>query len=602
MTLHIAVAQIRSKKADYAENLRRVGGVLADVSRWDNVPDLVVFPESVMSGFFLEAGVRDCAVTAGTLCDDLAAMHAAVGAPRLDVVVGFYEDFRNRYFNSAVYASLSGAEPRIRHVHRKVFLPTYGVFDEKRFVNHGRSVQAFDTDWGRAAMLLCEDSWHSITATLAALDGAQIVIVPSAAPARGLAPQTGTVESNAHRPNSVWRWERLMQHIAAEHGVYVVLAQLVGFEGGKGLQGSSTVVAPDGELVKTAPVFEDALIVADVELDAITRARAAQPLLADLENQLPNLLHSDGGESEPIEFDGANETRNIAEPPVAAGLTVVDNTTTANPLAIDCHLAARWLEAFVEDEVVRRRGFEKAIVGLSGGVDSSLTATLAARALGPENVIGVRMPYKTSSSDSLEHAEIVANHLGIRLETVDISAAVDAYFAAAENTANATRRGNVVARMRMITLFDLSAKYDALPLGTGNKTERLFGYFTWHGDDSPPINPMGDLFKTQVWELARFVGVPDEIVSKTPSADLIQGQTDEDDIGISYGQADRILHWLLSGLRPDQIVALGFDSRDVELVRGRLNGTHWKRRLPTVAMVSETAIGESYLRPVDYRL
>jgi NAD+ synthase len=152
----------------------------------------------------------------------------------------------------------------------------------------------------------------------------------------------------------------------------------------------------------------------------------------------------------------------------------------------------------------------------------------------------------------------------------------------------------------MITLFDLSSALDALPVGTGNKTERLFGYFTWHADDSPPVNPLGDLFKTQVWALARHIGVPDEIVTKPASADLIRGQTDEGDFGISYPRADAILHELLLGRGPAELAPLGFAGDEVELVRRRLDSTHWKRRLPTVAMVSQTAIGEYYLRPVDY--
>ena len=157
-----------------------------------------------------------------------------------------------------------------------------------------------------------------------------------------------------------------------------------------------------------------------------------------------------------------------------------------------------------------------------------------------------------------------------------------------------------MARLRMVTLFDLSAKYHAMPLGTGNKTERLLGYFTWHADDSPPVNPLGDLFKTQVWQLARYLDVPDEIVSKPATADLIHGQTDEGDLGVSYATADHILHALLRGLRTDRILALGFEEKDIELVKKRLHGTHWKRRLATVAMMSNTAIGESYLRPVDF--
>lgn len=268
------------------------------------------------------------------------------------------------------------------------------------------------------------------------------------------------------------------------------------------------------------------------------------------------------------------------------------------PLALDSQLVTEWLVSFLRAEFQRRR-FTKAVVGMSGGVDSAVTGFLAARALGPENVVAIRMPYRTSSAESLAHAELVIDALGLERRTVDISPAVDGYLAV-EPDADPARRGNVMARMRMIVLFDLSARYSALPVGTGNKTERLFGYFTWHADDSPPINPLGDLFKTQVWELARYLGVPDVIINKPASADLTQGQTDESDFGISYARADDILNWLLSGYQPQELVARGFDTADVELVRKRLASTHWKRKLPTVAMLSGTAIGESYLRPVDY--
>jgi NAD+ synthetase len=599
MRVRTAIAQIRPTKADYAANLMRVGEVLGDVASWDHMPDLLVFPESVMSGYFLEGGVGEVAVTAATLLRNLVELHEESGAPQLDVAIGFYEEFRNRYYNSALYASL-GREAEIKHVHRKVFLPTYGLFDEQRFVERGSTVHAFDTRWGRAAMLVCEDAWHSITGTLAALDGAQVLIVLSAAPARGVAPAESSPAEVQSRPASVERWERLLQHMAEEHGVFTVLAQLVGFEGGKGFQGSSTLVGPDGLVLARGPVFEEGMVVANLDLDAITRARAEQPLLGDLETQLLNLLRSIDTDPIQIEYDPAASSGTQATTAGRAELPVVISDESTDPLSIDCELTARWLTAFLEDEVVRRRGFKKGIVGLSGGVDSALTASLAAKALGPENVIGVRMPYRTSSPESLEHAEHIADKLGISLETVDISNAVDGYLGAADKHANPTRRGNIMARIRMVTLFDLSAKYDALPLGTGNKTERLLGYYTWHADDSPPVNPLGDLFKTQIWELARHVGVPEAVLSKPATADLVAGQTDEGDLGISYVRADRILYWLLKGLRNEQIVMLGFEPSDVQLVSTRLHGTHWKRRLPTVAMVSGTAIGESYLRPVDY--
>ncbi|HEX2250788.1 MAG TPA: NAD+ synthase, partial [Gemmatimonadales bacterium] len=271
-----------------------------------------------------------------------------------------------------------------------------------------------------------------------------------------------------------------------------------------------------------------------------------------------------------------------------------------DPLAIDPELTRRWLIEFIRDEVQRRRKFERVVIGLSGGVDSSLVAYLAVEALGAPNVLGVRMPYRTSSKESLDHAQLVVDALGIPARTIDISASVDALAAAIGGEVEPSRLGNIMARTRMITLFDLSAAVRALPLGTGNKTERLFGYFTWHADDSPPVNPIGDLFKTQVWALARHLGVPEVIIAKPASADLIRGQTDEGDFGISYPRADAILHWVLLGHKSEEIEALGFAGDEIKLVRQRLDSTHWKRRLPTVAMLTGTAIGEYYLRPVDY--
>jgi NAD+ synthetase len=474
------------------------------------------------------------------------------------------------------------------------------VFDEERFVEAGRSVQAFDTVWGRAAVLICEDAWHSFTPMLAALDGAQLIIVPSASPARG--PVAG--EDGAGRPASLARWSRIVQDIAGEHGVYVALAQLVGFEGGKAFPGGSVLATPRGDVVVQGPIFEEALIPAVLDFEEITRARADLPLLADLEMRLPHLLGSlhaarrSGGGGAPRRPDGAQQPA----PPKrrAARKAGKGPKSRPAPLEIDAVLTRRWLVEFLRDEVQRRRGFEKAVLGLSGGVDSSVVAFLAAEALGPDNVIGVRMPYRTSSPDSLEHAQLVIDALGIQARTVDISAAVDGLASAIGGGHEPGRLGNIMARVRMITLFDLSAAERALPLGTGNKTERLFGYFTWHADDSPPVNPIGDLFKTQVWALARHLKVPDVIVSKPASADLIQGQTDEGDFGISYPRADAILHWILLGYRNEEIVPLGFTEEEIALVRRRLDSTHWKRRLPTVAMLSGTAIGEYYLRPVDY--
>jgi NAD+ synthase (glutamine-hydrolysing) len=604
--LRLAIAQVRPHKGAYEENLCRFGALLRQVGGWPEPPELVVAPETALTGYFLEGGVRDLAVTADQLFADLTREHNGAGSPPLDVAIGFYEVHSNRLYNSGLYATLGGSEAGIRHVHRKIFLPTYGVFDEERFVEAGRSVQAFDTRWGRAALLICEDAWHSFTPMLAALDGAQLVIIPSASPARGVI----TSDDTAGRPVSLARWSRLAQDIAGEHGVYVALPQLVGFEGGKAFPGGSILAGPRGDILVQGPVFEEAIIPATIDFEEITRARADLPLLADLEMRLPHLLGSlhharrGGGAAGQRSAKSSSETdaRPVPAQPSAAALAPAPArfNPKQDPLAIDPELTRRWLVEFIRDEVQRRRKFEKALIGLSGGVDSSLVAFLAVEALGAANVVGVRLPYRSSSPDSLAHAQLVVDALGMPSRTIDITSAVDALAGSIGGEVEPARLGNIMARTRMITLFDLSASLPALPLGTGNKTERLFGYFTWHADDSPPVNPIGDLFKTQVWALARHLGVPDVIVSKPASADLITGQTDEGDFGISYSRADTILHWILLGYRSPEIMALGFQEGEIDLVRRRLDSTHWKRRLPTVAMLSGTAIGEYYLRPVDY--
>ena len=269
-------------------------------------------------------------------------------------------------------------------------------------------------------------------------------------------------------------------------------------------------------------------------------------------------------------------------------------------LDIDLNTVTEFLVAFLRDEVTRRKGFERVVVALSGGVDSAVTTYLAAKAMGPENVYALRLPYETSNSDSLDHAQLVIDDLGIHAETIDITDAVDGYTNKVSSV-NAHRKGNVMARQRMIIAFDKSFEYNAVPVGTSNKTERLFGYYTWHDvADAAPVNPLGDLFKTQVKALAKHLGVPEEIIGKAPSADLIPGQSDEDDLGISYERADKILLHHLAGYEDAYICTLGLKQKEIDLVKAKVAKTHWKRELPISAMVSGTAINEFYLRPVDY--
>lgn len=612
MPLTLMIAQLRPKKGDYTGNVHRIGEVFAQIDSMPHRPDVLIFPETFLSGYFLEGGVREVARPAGQVFADLNAIYCTnenEHRPPLDIVVGFYERYRDRYYNSALYAKLGWESdmPRLIHVHRKVFLPTYGVFDDARFVEAGFQIAAFHTSYGRAAILICEDAWHNMSGLIAALDGAQIVFVVSASPARG---------ASGERPMNVEHWEDLVRRIADEHGVFVAMAQLVGFEGGKGFSGGSLMMGPRGEILVRGPLWNEALITATIDLEELPLARADLPLLADLETMLPHMeremQRACRGEAARVSWDPAPSL-----PPLSSQSKVMapwrSATSTSLPvisaapfdptsdaiLAINTDLVRSWLIEFLRDEVMRRRGFREVVLALSGGVDSALVAFLCAEAFGPKQVLALRLPYRTSSRESLEHAQLCIDQLGIHAETIDISPAVDAY-ASLDPSMDSRRKGNIMARMRMIVLFDYSQKTHRLPIGTGNKTERLFGYFTWHADDSPPVNPLGDLFKTQVWQLARAMGVPAVIVDKPASADLIVGQTDEADFGISYPQADRILHFLLQGYSPERIQALGFPLEDIRLVKQRLDSTHWKRHLPSTAMISTTAIGEFYLRPLDY--
>lgn len=270
----------------------------------------------------------------------------------------------------------------------------------------------------------------------------------------------------------------------------------------------------------------------------------------------------------------------------------------AQRLVLNAPLAVAVLTSFIRD-AVEVSGTSGVVVGLSGGVDSSLAAALAAQALGPERVHGFLLPYRTSNPASEEDARAVAGHLGVPHRVIDISPMVDAYFQT-EADADPGRRGNKMARERMTILFDQAKKRNALVLGTSNKTEILLGYSTVFGDNASSLNPLGDLYKGQVWQLSRHLGLPSAVIDKAPSADLFPGQTDEGDLGFDYQTADEVLYLLFDeGLRPDEVVARGYDERAVERIVTYEQRFRFKRRLMLIARLSGSAVNLDQEIPRD---
>ena len=236
-------------------------------------------------------------------------------------------------------------------------------------------------------------------------------------------------------------------------------------------------------------------------------------------------------------------------------------------------------------ESFEKAGFSKAVLGLSGGIDSALVAYLLRDALGKENVLAIMMPYKSSNPDSLNHAKLVVEDLGINSKTIEITDMIDAYFKN-EKEATSLRMGNKMARERMSILFDYSSKENALVVGTSNKTEIYLGYSTQFGDSACALNPIGDLYKTNIWDLSRYLKIPNELIEKKPSADLWEGQTDEQEMGLTYKEADQVLYRMLEeNKKVEEVLAEGFNKDLVDNIVRRMNRSEYKRRMPLIAKI-----------------
>ncbi len=268
-------------------------------------------------------------------------------------------------------------------------------------------------------------------------------------------------------------------------------------------------------------------------------------------------------------------------------------------LSINTQLGREILVGFIKSEVTRA-GFSRAIINLSGGLDSALSCALAVEALGADNVMALRLPYRTSSPDSLEHAQLMIDQFQVKSETIDISDMVDPLIKRDPNITN-VRKGNIMARARMIVLYDQSEVFKALPIGTSNKTEILLGYSTQWGDAASAINPIGDLYKTQARQLSRALNIPAPIIDKAPSADLWEGQTDEGELGFTYEEVDKLLYLLVDQrYSPQECMDAGFDQKFVDVVVKRIRRNQFKRMQPPIAKISNRTIGYDFLYLRDW--
>ncbi len=283
--VHVAIVQSKPHKGWYAQNLEELREVFVQLAKSDPPPDLVVLPEAALTGYFLEGAVYELALDAQRFAGDLERIWRQAGGASADIVCGFYENDNGSYYNTAIYLHVGEKEARIIHLHRKMFLPTYGVFDEERYLSRGRRLQTFPTRFGTMAMMICEDIWHAIMPTIAAVKGARVIIVPSAAPGRGI--------EEDDELGSIARWREILHATASEHGLYVLYAGLAGFEGGKGMTGSSRVVDPRGRMLVQAPALGAHIVRATLDMREIDLARATLPLLGDLNAVLPDLLLDD---------------------------------------------------------------------------------------------------------------------------------------------------------------------------------------------------------------------------------------------------------------------------------------------------------------------
>ena len=594
--VRIALAQVAPRLGDLEANLDRHAQVIREAR--GGGADLVVFPELGLTGYLLQ----DLAGEVAMRLDDPRLAALAAETTGCSAVVSFVEESADHRLFIAAALLEDGA---LRHVQRKVHLPTYGLFDERRFFAAGDAIRAVPSRLGvRLGLAICEDFWHLGTAQVLALDGAQVLVNVSSSPGRDLA------ASHAEGLGTAASWRSLLRAYAQLTTSVVVFCNRVGVDESISFWGGSEVIGPGGRVAGPGPALRRG---------PGLRGRGPRRRAPGADRPAPPARRAPGAARARA---GADRGRAGGPRPGPgcrrggrrrqAGRRVSEGAALPfelpEELRIDTDVARRVIAGFIRGQL-RQAGFERAVLGLSGGIDSALVAFLVAEAIGPERLLCLMLPYRTSSPASRADAEEVVERLGCASRLVDISPIVDGYFGTGTAVepgaggpealgASALRRGNFMARARMMVLYDASVSWGGLVVGTGNKTESLIGYTTLFGDSACAFNPVGDLYKTQVRQLSLAVGIPDAIVRKAPSADLWPGQTDETEAGFTYHELDRLLFWMIDRRRSaPELEAMGFDPAVVARIERMVAGSEFKRQVPPVAKLGPRTAGVDYLYP-----
>ncbi len=569
--LRVALAQINTTVGDIAGNTEAIASWTQEAR--ERGADIVAFPELAITGYPPE----DLLLKPSFLQNNLACLKRLAELSRdITIVVGFVDVDEDIYNAAAV---LHGGE--VRGVYRKIFLPTYGVFDEDRYFQRGEGSQVYELGGAGIGVNVCEDIWYPAGPSGAqAAGGAEVIINISASPYR--------------RGVTGYR-ERMLATRAQDHSVYVCYLNLVGGQDELVFDGVSAIFDPSGNVVARGPAYQEGLIVADLDVESVFRQRLRDPRGRKLE----------GGQyvgvGSPAQHVALGEPLGPAdkapvEPPMHPALDEVAEVYEA-------------LKLGVRDYVIKSGYSRNVAIGLSGGIDSSLVATLAADALGPENVVGVSMPSRYSSEGSKSDAALLAENLGIRLLTLPIEATYSAFLDTLAGEYAGTEFGlaeeNIQARCRGVILMALSNKFGWLVLTCGNKSETSVGYATLYGADTTGgYAPIKDVPKTMVYRLARYrnslgPAIPPSVIEKPPSAELRPDQRDEDSLP-PYDVLDPILEHYIEGDRSlDEISQMGYDRDMVARVLSLVDRAEYKRRQsPPGPKVTARAFGRDRRLPI----